>query len=172
MFELGLLLAGGAAVVCFLKGQAMKGIIALLLMIGAATFAFVIQSGGGILLLPVVVIAAIALAWGRAEPGSYWDRHSAVDATTPRPIEGQPMSQRVVRAVYGGLLGLAPGVLLIVGVGVAGNIFNWSGDTMQIAFVGIPIGFFGMIGGVLIGLNWVPRTKEERDTDREASRSK
>lgn len=167
MFEVLLLVSGVGAVVCFLKGHSVRGLVTLLLLVGGVAFAVVVQSGYGLLLLPVVAVAAVALGWGRAERGSYWDRHSAVDAEQPRPIDEERVSRRLGRALVGALLGLLPGVLFIAAVGLAVELFDLSGDTAQLAFLGIPITIFGMIGGALIGLQWVPKETRQADNSRE-----
>ncbi len=111
MFELvGL----GAVVVCCLKGRWLRGLI--LLTVGIAVMATAIALAAAMnsdISGPVYLLAGlgtagfgIVLALPVPEPGSWWDRFSAVDAEGTRLITVQTRSQRIRRAILGAVLGL------------------------------------------------------------------
>ena len=55
------------------------------------------------------------------------------------------------RVLIGGLLGAAPGVLLIAVVGILYETDVITSDQSQIGFVGIPLLFFGLLIGLTAG---------------------
>jgi hypothetical protein len=163
-FELLLLVAAAAAITCFLKGRPGKGLVVLVVLIGGTAAALAFSSAAtDLILMPLVAGIALFLAWPPAQPASYWDRHGAVDSYGSRLIDAEPESRRWARAVAGAVIGLLPGVLFTAGVAVVDAVVGLTGDQAQIGFLGIPVAFFGMIGGALIGRHWVPRRAYEDD---------
>lgn len=162
MFELPLLVGLGAIVVCFLKGRPVRATVTLLvgaiLVVGGVAFTDTAR-GPGLDIIGVAAFAAAALwaALPPGEPGSPWVRAAAVDEHGRRRIDLEPRSRRRERAVTGALLGLAPAVVYVAVVMAVVEIFDLSGDTAQIGFLGIPFALLGLLAGAVVGFHWVPR---------------
>lgn len=156
----------GAVVVCCLKGRWVRGLV--LLAVGIAVMAAVIVvsdalASGGPYLLGGVAFAAVgfALALPAAEPGSWWDRFSAVDARGKRLITAQPRSQRMRRGLLGIRLGLIPGAVSFgIGAAVAGD----SEAMLSIGVLSIGLMLLGAVARGIIGYNTVPRAAPTTET--------
>jgi hypothetical protein len=70
----------------------------------------------------------------------------------------------MLRAGVGAILGTLPALLFVIGVLTVGTVLGWSGDTMQITFVAIPLLPLGLIVGAIIGYQWVPRKSTGQPT--------
>ncbi len=149
----------GAVVVCCLKGRWVRGLVLLAVGIAVVATAIVLSdalASGGPYLLGGVAFAGVgfALALPAAEPGSWWDRFSAVDAQGKRLITAQPRSQRMRRALLGIPLGLVPGAIsFATGAAVAGD----SEAMLSIGMMSIGLMLLGAVAAGIIGYNTVPR---------------
>jgi hypothetical protein len=162
VFELLLVVGLGAIVVCVLKGRWVRGVAALTLGLIVVIAGYVLSNVLSSFVPALIgnmafALLAVILASHPAEPGSTWHRSAAVDSSGRRRVDGEPTSGRVGRALVGALLGLLPAVVFLVVVFAVVEIFDLSGDTAQIAFLGPPFGVLGALAGAVIGFNWVPR---------------
>ncbi|MEN8235583.1 MAG: hypothetical protein ABFR89_11765 [Actinomycetota bacterium] len=166
MFELFLMIGIGAIVICFLKGHRLYAVLTL---IGGGVVVVVgtvlsDQTQSFLPALAGLVLFAGAAAYGAiraARPGSAWDRSAAAESKPERRPSSQRTSRRLLHAGIGAILGMLPALLFMFGVVIAGTIFNWSGDTMQVGFVGLPFVPLGLIVGAVVGYQWVPRKSAE-----------
>lgn len=163
MLELPVLIGLVATVFCFLKGRRRAGLAAIATgVLLLATIVALGDPGAGetpalnsflwSLGMPLWAVVTLVLMWPAAEPGSYWDRRFAVDGEGNRLLAHEPLLARFRRSLVGGLVGVLPAVVFMVGAAS-----SLEGDDAQIGFIGIPLGLFGLLLGGWIGFNWVPR---------------
>ncbi len=163
--ELFALVGVAAVVITVLKGRvwaaaavvaAAAGLVALVAVRGdvsagdVSTTTLVLVTVG----VPAWALAAVVVAARPATTDSQWMRRGMVD-TSGRPlVASQPVGRRIRRSVLGAAVGAAPAVALMTVVIAAAD----TGDEAQLAFVGIPLGAFGIVVGALVGYHWVPRS--------------
>jgi hypothetical protein len=175
MVELFLMIGLGAVIVCFLKGYRLYGILTLIGGAAAVVGGFNLSDRTG---SPIPIYAGILLFLGAATFGafrpalseSWWRRSATHKSGRQRDPGTETTSRRLLRAGIGAILGTLPGLLFIFGILIVGTIRDWSSDSLQSSFAGIPFVPLGFIVGAVIGYLWVPRKSAREPTSNGSER--
>ena len=136
MLETVLLLVGfGSAIVCLTRGQ--RRLAWTLIGVGVVATLLTFLLAGFLTAVAYAVIGVVLALRSEAS--------ATVDTTSlPKP-------RRVGAVLAGAAFGVLPGVLIIAVPVLLHSLDVITSDQSQIAFIGMPIGFIGLLVGAAIG---------------------